>query len=285
MGEFKPIRTTSTNLSSVSVVDGQLIITTDTGGIYVDSGNTRVQIGIAVNQGSGNSGKYLTINSSGVVINTSFPVASTAVIGGIKVDGTVTTVNASNQLQINRNSLVAGTNTNSIALGNNVSQYGCGNSSIAIGNGPSAMAASDIAIGTEAYAFSGIAIGYNSYAEGSSGTSTGIAIGYNATANNGGIQIGSGTASGTSFSVNSYQMLNLNTGLIPYQRLPYASSSNVGAVKVDNSTIKVDVNGKISASDQLSSIKISANAGKFLKIDSNGNIVVESLPVYNGAVS
>lgn len=79
MSAFKPIRTTSSSLSNLSVVDGQLILTTDTGILYADVGNTRTQIGIAANQGSGNSGKYLTIDSSGNIVATSLPVYNGAV--------------------------------------------------------------------------------------------------------------------------------------------------------------------------------------------------------------
>lgn len=74
MSAFKPIRTTSSNLGNLSIVDGQLIITTDTGALYADIGSTRTQIGLATNQGSGNSGKYLTIDSSGNIVAASLPV-------------------------------------------------------------------------------------------------------------------------------------------------------------------------------------------------------------------
>lgn len=55
MSAFKPILTTSSNLSNVSVVNGQFIVTTDTGAVYVDTASERVQLG-----GSGGGGDSST---------------------------------------------------------------------------------------------------------------------------------------------------------------------------------------------------------------------------------
>ena len=71
---FKPIMTTDSSLSSVSVVNGQFIVVLDTGRIYVDANNTRVAIGLPSQWGSANSGKYLQVQSGGTVTNVSLPV-------------------------------------------------------------------------------------------------------------------------------------------------------------------------------------------------------------------
>lgn len=162
------------------------------------------------------------------------PAASTSTLGGIKTDGTITTLDASNQLTINKNSLLAGT----------------GNNSIQVGSGGSAANSLDVAIGFNAAATGGV-IGQ--------GTAPAIAIGPLATAtgpNN--IQLGNGTNSDASPSLYvggnaaNHKLLDLATGLIPSARIPGATV---------------------------------ANAGKFLKINASGEIVAESLPLYNGGVS
>ena len=43
---FKPIMTTSSALSGISVVNGQFIVVLDTGNIYVDANNTRVALAV-----------------------------------------------------------------------------------------------------------------------------------------------------------------------------------------------------------------------------------------------
>lgn len=280
MSEFKPIRTTSSNLSNVSVVDGQIILTTDTGACYIDFGSTRVQIGVAVNQGAGNSGKYLTVNSSGTVTNTAFPVASTSVVGGVKVDGTIATVNSSDVLQVNKNKLVLSTGTDSIALG----------------RGATASDSYDIAIGRLAssdgvLSYSGatpaIAIGYQASATGHDS----IAIGDEAVVNgNYSIQIGGGICNedhslyiGAGEGGNS-KVYDLHTGKIENARLPYPTEYLAGAVQPDGTSITMTNDGVISAVDPLESLKVAANAGKYLTINSSGAVVATSLPVYAGEV-
>lgn len=322
MSEFKPIRTTSDNLNNISVVDGQFILTTDTGCIYVDFGSTRVQIGVAVNQGSSNSGKYLTVNSNGDVTNTAFPVASTSVVGGVKVDGTsitvtnagvisaadqltalkesynagyylklngsgtniiadplpvastsnigaiavdgtVTSVNSSSVLKIDKNVLLAGRATNSITIGVDVdrsSNYDCGTSSVAIGYAAWSKKAYDISIGYQAYANgpSGVALGSSASADsedtvaiGTNSSASGtdaVAVGSYSTAAHGAIQLGSGSASANTFGVNSYQLLDLSTGLIPSQRLPTASTSSIGGIKVDGTIASINASNQLSIS-------------------------------------
>ena len=41
MSSFRPYKITSAKLSSLPVIDGQLIFCTDTGEVYVDDGTTR----------------------------------------------------------------------------------------------------------------------------------------------------------------------------------------------------------------------------------------------------
>lgn len=173
------------------------------------------------------------------------PAASTSTLGGIKTDGTITTLNANNQLQISKNDLCAGSGTESVQLGKG--QYGTatGAHSVAIGYNAEADGENDIAIGNGAQASC-----YDS-------THPGIAIGKAAYATNGGIQIGTGSTNNRNdFQVGTYEanykLLDLSTGLIPSARIPGATV---------------------------------ANAGKFLKINASGEIVAESLPLYNGGVS
>lgn len=261
MSEFKPIRTTSSNLSNVSVVDGQIILTTDTGACYIDFGSTRVQIGVAVNQGSGNSGKYLAVNSSGVVAPATLPTytlppADTSDLGGIKIDGTVTSLNSSYQLEIYKNALLAGTGYNSIAIGDTAD----------------GSHADDIAIGRWAQATG------TQYDGGLADPA--IAIGAQAIASGpGAIQLGPGINTSASlcigFSSGDYELLG-DDGIIPSGRLPLATSLDPGAVSIDGTTITIDSYGVISAADPLASIKLPANEGKYLTIDSVGSIVATS---------
>ncbi len=160
------------------------------------------------------------------------PAASTSTLGGIKTDGTITTLNANNQIQISKNDLLAGTGTESLAIGD------------------SSMASGDysVAIGSHARATSHVV---NDHVE-----SSGIAIGDTAKATDGGIQLGSGTnADHDAFCVggaSNYKLLDLSTGLIPSARIPGATV---------------------------------ANAGKYLTINSSGEIVAADLPLYNGGVN
>lgn len=188
------------------------------------------------------------------------PAASTSTLGGIKTDGTITTLDANNVLQISKNDLLAGTGTGSIALA--TSEYSAsGTNAILIGGGRLAAAsgANSIAIGTDAEAVleNDIAIGAESYASGYDASNPGLAIGANANVPNGGIQLGSGTTtSRNDFNVgiasSNFKLLDLSTGLIPSARIPGATV---------------------------------ANAGKYLTINSSGEIVAADLPLYNGGVS
>lgn len=173
------------------------------------------------------------------------PAASTSALGGIKTDGTITTLDANNKLQISKNDLCAGSGTESVQLGKG--QYGTatGTHSVAIGYNAEADMENDLAIGNGAQA-----TGYDS-------THPGIAIGKDAFAVNGGIQLGTGsTSSRNDFQVGTYEgnykLLDLSTGLIPSARIPGATV---------------------------------ANAGKYLTINSSGEIVAADLPLYNGGVN
>ena len=73
---FKPIMTTSSALSGISVVNGQFIVVLDTGAVYVDANSTRVALGLPNMWGSANSGKYLNIQSDGTIGMEALPVYS-----------------------------------------------------------------------------------------------------------------------------------------------------------------------------------------------------------------
>lgn len=66
--------------------------------------------------------------------------------------------------------------------------------------------------------------------------------------------------------------------------LPAATTSALGGVMPDGTTITVS-SGTISSADQFGGVKTSGNAGKFLKIDAQGEVVAEALPLYNGGVN
>lgn len=268
---FTPILTTSSALSGISVVNGQLIVATDTGTVYVDAGNIRIQVSdtskLAANLGSNNSEKYLTVNSSGNIAPTDFPTAGTSTLGGVKTDGTIVTTSAQGVLSIDKNQLVKGTGTGSIALGGS----------------SSASYANDIAIGTGAQA-SGYYVSVQPLMD-----LAGIAIGNQAQATNGAIQIGQGTNTtmGTvSFGFNNYgnfQILD-QSHKVPRERLYAATTSDFGTIKPDGATITIS-DGVITAADQTCGVKKTRNAGKFLMIGEDGEIVPEALPIYNGEVS
>lgn len=139
---------------------------------------------------------------------------------------------------------------NQLTCDKDVLLKGTGNNSIQVGSGGSAANSLDVAIGFNAAATGGV-IGQ--------GTAPAIAIGPLATAtgpNN--IQIGHGTNSDASPSLYvggnaaNHKLLDLSTGLIPSARIPGATV---------------------------------ANAGKYLTINSSGEIVAADLPLYNGGVS
>lgn len=177
------------------------------------------------------------------------PAASTSTLGGIKTDGIVTTLDANNQIQISKNALLAGTGTGSISIATSTySASGTNAILIGAGNQASALGNNSVGIGTQAYtgANNDIAIGHSAYAN------EGIAIGHNSNAYHGGIQLGTGTTNSSDFKVVSYKLLDLSTGLIPSARIPGATV---------------------------------ANAGKYLTINSSGEIVAADLPLYNGGVS
>lgn len=139
---------------------------------------------------------------------------------------------------------------NQLTCDKDVLLKGTGKNSIQVGSGGSAANSLDVAIGFNAAATGGV-IGQ--------GTAPAIAIGPLATAtgpNN--IQIGHGTNSDASPSLYvggnaaNHKLLDLATGLIPSARIPGATV---------------------------------ANAGKYLTINSSGEIVAADLPLYNGGVS
>ena len=124
--------------------------------------------------------------------------------------------------------------TNSLSIGKSISEIG--NSSVNLGN-YTYTGNSSVAVGYKANANTAFAI-----AIGSSGSSTeytaasglfSVAIGYNARATaQGSIQIGQGTNStANTMQVLSHQLLDAN-GKIPNERLPYATSSKVGGVRI-----------------------------------------------------
>ena len=196
------------------------------------------------------------------------PVATTTTIGGIAVDGDLFSIdtNAWNRLKIDPVVLLTQT-LESVQIGG--STHVDLPNDIAIGNGASAYGSTTIF-----YDYPAIALGRGAFAQGASS-----------------IQIGPGSNTASSFSVGfktssttaNYELLKLD-GTIPYQRLPIADT-DVGAVKADGTTITITSAGVISATDTLASVKTSANAGKYLTIDSSGNVVATNLPVYTGGIN
>lgn len=75
--------------------------------------------------------------------------------------------------------------------------------------------------------------------------------------------------------------VDTNTTRVHLANIPVASTVTVGGVKVDGTSITI-TNGTISATDRLVSLKTPANAGKYLTINSAGEIVATSMPSYNG---
>ncbi|MDO4856981.1 MAG: hypothetical protein Q4A17_03440 [Thermoguttaceae bacterium] len=194
------------------------------------------------------------------------PVATRTAIGGIAVDGDLFSVNAnSNRLELDPVELMTQTLV-SVQIGGNATVSMTND--IAIGNGSSAYGA----MGTF-YDYPALAVGHNAIAGGASSIQLGP--GSNITSS---LSVGFKTSSVTA----NYTLLNLD-GMIPYQRLPIADT-NVGAVKADGTTITIS-SGVISAADQLNGVKTSTNSGKFLKINAQGEVVAESLTVYNGGVN
>lgn len=195
------------------------------------------------------------------------PVATTTTIGGVAVDGNLFTIdtNAWNRLKIDPVVLMTQT-LESVQIGG--STHVDIPNDIAIGNGASAYGY----MGTF-YDYPALAIGRNAFAQGAS--SIQIGPGSNTTSS---LSVGFKTSSTTA----NYELLKLD-GSIPYQRLPIAGT-NVGAVKADGTTITIS-NGVITAADQTNGVKNSANSGKYLTINSSGEIVASDLPLYSGGVS
>lgn len=102
MALYKPFRTINNKLSTIPIVDGQLIFVVDTKNIYLDRDQTRILLGnseIATIEQLGivkPDGTTITIDEDGTLhgANTyTLPIATTTTLGGIKVDGTTITVN------------------------------------------------------------------------------------------------------------------------------------------------------------------------------------------------
>lgn len=195
------------------------------------------------------------------------PVATTTTIGGIAVDGDLFTIdtNAWNRLKIDPVVLLTQT-LESVQIGD--STHVDLPNDIAIGNGASAYGSTTIF-----YDYPAIALGRGASAQGAS--SIQIGPGSNTTSS---LSVGFKTSSTTA----NYTLLDLD-GMIPYQRLPIAGT-DVGAVKADGTTITA-TSGILSAADQLNGVKTSSNSGKLLKINAQGEVVAEALPLYNGGIN
>lgn len=128
---------------------------------------------------------------------------------------------------------------NTISIGYEAGRDGRGISSVAIGTSSTAAATESMAIGANASIYAnatrGIAIGYNAHATGGA-YAIQLGYGYNTTAN---------TFSVGLSNSNNYRLLE-SDGTIPSARLPIATTSAVGGVKVDGTTITIS-NGVISA--------------------------------------
>lgn len=184
--------------------------------------------------------------------------ASTSKLGGIKIDGDVVTLD-NDVLSIDGTKLLKGTGTNSVAINGNAEEQ----NTVAISGSAKDLDGVAIGANSAAYDEACIAIGPGAKAYACYDSTTdefqwaGIAIGDTANATNGGIQLGSGTnRDSDTFCVGgdseNFELLNLTSGKIPSARIPGATVTN---------------------------------AGKFLKIDAQGEVVAEALPLYNGGVS
>lgn len=209
MSAFKPIRTTSSNLSNVSVVDGQLVVATDTGAIYVDTSSERVQLG-----GSGGGSSDTT---SEVTLS----------------DTTITQALANNTI------------------------YTCSNpvSSLTV------TAASDMS-----YAVMNLTTG-----------SSGMTFVF---PSSGWVCTGSDCSSGLWYPLSSARYClafeKIDSSLTVVYVYQIGSSSNGGLV--------ISYNDLADKPTYLTSLMTSSNSGKYLTIDSSGNLVATDLPVYSGTV-
>lgn len=210
MSAFKPIRTTSSNLSNVSVVDGQLVVATDTGAIYVDTSSERVQLGGSGGGGGSDSTSEVTISDTAVTQ----------------------------------------------ALANNTI-YTCSNpvTSLTV----SADSGFSYAVINLTTSSSGMVFSYPS-------------SGWTCT--------GSDCTSGVWYPLASARYClafeKIDSSLIVVYVYQIGSSSNGGLV--------ISYNDLADKPTYLTSLMDSSNAGKYLTIDSSGNLVATALPVYTGTV-
>lgn len=207
MSEFKPIRTTSSNLSNVTVVNGQFVVATDTGAIYVDTATGRVQLG---GSGGSNSSTETTIS-----------------------DTTVTQALADNTIYTCSNPVTSLT--------------------VSAANGFS-------------YAVMNLTTG-----------SSGMTFSYPST---GWTCTGSECSSGVWYPLASARYClafeKIDSSLIVVYVYQIGSSSNGGLV--------ISYNDLADKPTYLTSLMTSSNSGKYLTIDSSGNLVATDLPVYSGTV-
>lgn len=208
MSAFKPIRTTSSNLSNVSVVNGQFVVATDTGAIYVDTDSGRVQLG-----GTGGGG------------DSTLEVAVS--------DTTITQAIANNTIYTCSNPVTSLTVTAASGL---------------------SYAAMNLTTSSSGMTFSFPSTGW---------TCT-----------------GSDCASGVWYPIASarYSLAfeKIDNSLIIVYVYQVGNSSSGGLV--------VSYNDLTDKPTYLTSLMTSSNSGKYLTIDSSGNLAATSLPVYSGTV-
>lgn len=210
MSAFKPIRTTSSNLSNVSVVDGQLVVATDTGAIYVDTSSERVQLGGSGGGGGSDSTSEVTVS-----------------------DTTVTQALANNTI------------------------YTCSNPVTSL----TVSAASDFS-----YAVINLVT-----------DSSGMTFSY---PSSGWTCTGSNCTSGVWYPAESARYC------LAFEKID-SSLIVVYVYQIDGSLsggLVVSYNDLVDKPTYLTSLMDSSNAGKYLTIDSSGNLVATDLPVYTGTV-
>ena len=209
MSAFKPIRTTSSNLSNVSVVNGQFVVATDTGAIYVDTDSGRVQLG-----GSGGGGS-----------------------------------NTSSEVTISDTSITQ-------ALANNTI-YTCSNPVTSL----------------TVTAASGFSYAVMNLTTGSSGMTFSFP-------SSGWVCTGSDCTSGVWYPLASvrYSLAfeKIDSSLIIVYVYQIGSAAYGG--------LSISYNDLADKPTYLTSLMTSSNSGKYLTIDSSGNLVATDLPVYTGTV-
>lgn len=199
----------------------------------IGNGATTIQVnGTSVGTITANQTTDGSINISALQ-NNSTDMNGLSILGYPSSESHATSIGASSQVSYFSTSLgaKAASSRNAIAIGE--SSRAAGSYSVCMGNS------------ANAFADYSNAIGY--LAEVSNSSSSAIQLGYGTNSTAKSFSVGFYDSS----TPTNYQLLDGTTGLIPYQRLPIATASTIGAIKVDNSTITIDANGVISGASSV----------------------------------